>query len=57
VEHAFAHIRSIVETGGEILGIAAVDLAGLPEQLESLAIPTWGFNVPVRIAQSLPKGA
>ena len=56
-KYAFAHIRAITETGGKILGSAALDLSGVPRDLESLAVSTWGLNVPVRIAQDIAKGA
>lgn len=47
---AFAHIKVITESGGEILGKARLKLDKLPESAESLSVSTWGYNVPVLLA-------
>ena len=51
LDHGFAHIKSILKTGGEILGTADLDFGDLPEAAETLSLHTWGYGVPTVIAQ------
>ncbi len=51
IKYAFVHIKTIVESGNEILGKADIKLEGLPESAEALSVSTWGYNVPVILAQ------
>jgi hypothetical protein len=51
LDHGFAHIKSILETGGQVLGTADLDFGELPEAAESLSVHTWGHGVPAVIAQ------
>ncbi|TFV92311.1 hypothetical protein E4K72_19780 [Oxalobacteraceae bacterium OM1] len=51
VDFAFAHLKAVTETGGMILGEAAIDLSNTPLSAESLSIKTWGFGVPKLLAQ------
>jgi hypothetical protein len=53
VQHAFAHIKTIADGGGQILGLANIDFSGAPESAESLSLSTWGFHFPTLIAQKL----
>lgn len=51
VEFAFAHLKAIAETGGEILGCADLQFARAPPEAESLSMRTWGYGVPKTLAQ------
>lgn len=55
IKYAFAHLKVVTESGGQILGQAALDLAGAPVAAEALSLPTWGFGVPAIIAQAIGK--
>ena len=50
--HAFAHIKVITSSGGQILGQAALAFSGAPEAASALSMSTWGFNVPTILAQA-----
>jgi uncharacterized protein (DUF1697 family) len=45
VEHGFAHVRTIVESGRTILGWSEIDFGALPEEAETLTLPGWGLRV------------
>lgn len=53
VEHAFAHIKAITESGGSILGRAHLQLRELPGEADSdsLSLPAWGFGFPKKLAE------
>jgi hypothetical protein len=53
VGHGFTHVKCIVRTGGVILGLAAPNLGGLPEEAESHQLPTWGANVSLLLARKV----
>lgn len=46
VEHAFAHIKAITESGGQILGRTHLQLREVPAEADSLSLPAWGFGLP-----------
>ncbi len=50
-----AHIKSITTTGGEILGHAEINFAGLPEVADDTTSEVWGFNVARVVAQRLAR--
>lgn len=49
-KYAFAHIKAITESGGQILGKARLKFGNLPVSAESLSTSTWGYSVPVLLA-------
>lgn len=49
-KYAFAHIKAITESGGQVQGKAKLKFRDLPESAECLSISTWGYNVPVLLA-------
>ena len=53
VKFGYAHIKTITESGGKILGKAKLQLSGTPISSESDSITTWGYGVPRIIAQRL----
>jgi hypothetical protein len=57
VRFAFAHVKTITDAGGEVLGVADIDLSGLPEEAEALTLPTWGMAVPALVARKVAEGA
>lgn len=56
VRQGTAHIKTITETGGEVLGCRALQrdglIAGRGEEM-----PTWGYEVVVRLAEHLSRQA
>lgn len=44
IERGFAHIKSITETGGEVIG-SGYEVLDTPKQIENTdSISTWGYN-------------
>ena len=50
-QYAFAHIKTIIESGGQIIGKANIMLDDLPETAEALSISSWGYSVPTLLAK------
>jgi hypothetical protein len=44
LDKGFAHIKTITETGGELLGKLEIDLGFLEVVSETDSINTWGYN-------------
>lgn len=53
--HGFAHIRTILESGGSVLGKAEINFGSLPSECAGPcdSIKTWGYGVPAIHAASL----
>ena len=47
----FAHIKTILTTGGEILGVADLDFGTLPTEASSPVFSTWGYSVARIVAE------
>ena len=54
--HGFAHIKTIVASGGQILGQAQPDFGNLPTRDDSMGLPIWGFLVPGILARQWVDG-
>ena len=52
-DYAFAHIKTITSSGGQIIGATQIDFGHLPEYAESLSLPTWGYAMPTILAERL----
>jgi hypothetical protein len=53
VRFAFAHLKAIAESGGQILGSTALHLGDIPTEAETLSLSVWGFGVPKIFAQTI----
>jgi hypothetical protein len=53
VAFGFAHLKVITESSGLVLGEACPELADSPSKAEALSLPTWGFDVPKRLLESV----
>jgi hypothetical protein len=51
IDFAFAHLKSITESGGLILGEADLRIEHAPAEAETLSMPTWGYGMPAILAQ------